>query len=115
MKRSKHFIFVLLCFLSVGCQTVSPSGKPQESREDTERSLKTVAEGVTGKSLTEDEWKNLEHQLKTDKEAQSAVGVMTGAVAGEGPNVKYCPVGGERYSARVDICPVHAVELKPLE
>ena len=42
-------------------------------------------------------------------------GTVAGMVVGEKMDAKFCPVGGEHYTADVNFCPVHGVELKPIE
>lgn len=54
-------------------------------------------------------------QIRTDKEAQSAVGAISEAVTGMGSTVKYCPVTGKRYSPRIEVCPVHGVALEEVD
>ncbi len=53
--------------------------------------------------------------IRADKEAQSAIGAITGAVSGKALSVKYCPATGKRYSPRIETCPVHGVELKNVD
>ena len=57
----------------------------------------------------------LSHDIQKDKQAQSALESVTGAVISHRIEVYYCPVDGERFSPRVKICPVHQVPLKKVE
>ncbi len=41
-----------------------------------------------------------------------AVGAAAGALIGERTGTKFCPVGGETYTAKDIYCPIHGVELK---
>ena len=43
------------------------------------------------------------------------VGTIGGMVVGENMKKKFCPVGGEEYTADVKFCPRHGVELKDKE
>ena len=54
---------------------------------------------------------------ETDKDAVSAVKALADSLSGKrlNVNVYYCPVDGERFSARVKSCPAHQVLLKKVE
>ncbi len=58
------------------------------------------------------------HNPKPNRaEAISALTTMTQGLTGLSARhtVKYCPVDGQRFSADVDICPIHHVKLKWVE
>lgn len=83
---------------------------------DSRRALVAMTEAVTGRTLTEEETRRLEQQIKTDKEARTAIQSIAEAMAGqEGARGKYCPSGGEHYAPHLAICPVHKVPLKTTE
>ena len=44
-----------------------------------------------------------------------AIGTIGGMVVGEKMQTKFCPTGGEAYTADVIYCPKHGVELKVRE
>ena len=67
---------------------------------------------MSGRELSEEEKRNLQEQMRTDKDAQSAVQAISGSVSGKNVKVKYCPVGGERYAPHIETCPVHGVRLE---
>jgi len=61
--------------------------------------------------LNEEELRDLKKQIRTDKEAQTAIQAITESVGGN-QTVKYCPVTGRRYAAHIEICPEHQVKLE---
>ena len=54
---------------------------------------------------------------ETDQDAVSAAKALANSLSGKklNVNVYYCPVDGERFSARVKVCPTHQVLLKKVE
>jgi hypothetical protein len=104
---------VLLLFvivLSPGCQTT----KSKSSEADIE-SLKSVTESLSGTPLSDESFQELKKQIKNDPEAQTAVESITGAVGGKQAAVKYCPLTGRRYAAKLSACPIHNIELEFVE
>ena len=59
------------------------------------------------------------HQVGGNGIAGAAIGGVVGSTAGmiigEKMDTMFCPVGGEHYTSDVKFCPVHGVELKPIE
>ena len=109
-----YFIYIFVALIIAGgCKTVPP--KPQHQTQQIDQDLKSVAGALSNKPLTEDEWQDLKHQLKTDKEARSAVEVITDSLQDKKVIIKYCPLDGKRFSSSLKICPEHGVELKNLE
>lgn len=53
--------------------------------------------------------------VETRQDVQSAVGSVMGTIKGEALRVKYCPVCGKHYSAKLEICPVDQTPLKEVE
>jgi uncharacterized membrane protein YebE (DUF533 family) len=106
----KYLFFVLLVLILSGCQTTSQ--KQKESSEDSENVLSAVAGALSGKVLSKEEVRNLEKQIRTDKEAQSAIQVIADSVGGKALQVKYCPITGKRYAANIEFCPEHHVKLE---
>lgn len=112
----KSFIWLtILVFLSSmsGCATRQQDSARKVNQENLE-DLRTVAGAMAGKTLTDEDLKKLDKQLKTDKDAQSAVSTLTNSLSGTKKIIKYCPVCGERFAASVKTCPTHNVELKQL-
>ena len=84
-----------------------------ESQKEMKSSLEAIAKSIAGKDLSAEELRKLEKQMRTDKDAQSAVKSITNDLGGtEKKIIKYCPVDGQRFSARVPMCPEHNVALK---
>lgn len=54
-------------------------------------------------------------QHETSQDIEKAVTAVTGAVSGDRVQVKYCPVDGEHFSAKLENCPVHGVKLIQIE
>lgn len=107
-------IFFLACVLS-SCQTVSSSKKSQATKVSGDEAISSIAEVWAGKHLTREEIEGLKKQLKTDKEARSAIEAITGSVTAKRGGIKYCPVDGEHYAPHVEVCPVHKIKLKAVE
>lgn len=105
------FVTLLILFL-LGCQTTIQVQHSKENTEDVGEVLSAVAGALSGKILSEEEIRNLEKQIRTDKEAQSAIQVITDSVGGKTPQVKYCPVTGKRYAPHIEICPQHQIKLE---
>lgn len=105
------FILILSCFMS-SCQTVSSSKKSQATKVSGDEAIASIAEVWAGKRLTTEEVENLKKQLKTDKDARSAIQAITGSVATKREGIKYCPAAGEHYAPHLEICPVHKIKLK---
>jgi len=107
--------YLLIASLSVflfGCQTTSKGRNSIENTENIGEVLSAVAGALSGKQLSDEEMRNLEEQIRTDKEAQSAIEVITNSVGGKAPQVKYCPITGRRYASHIEICPEHQVQLE---
>jgi hypothetical protein len=112
MRYSFLFIILLSLFLS-GCQTASsPLKSSSESPEDVEKALRTVATGIKGKTISDEEFKKLSKQIREDKDTQDALSTVTQSMTSSKINIKYCPVDGKRFAGTVETCPDHHVELK---
>jgi hypothetical protein len=117
---------VIGSFLLVsGCQTApnkvdtknsAPLLKDRQTEKDQDvpKALQTVGGALTGKELTPEELQELSRRIEKDPEAQSAVQTVTSALTERPKDIKYCPIDGKRFSARIDICPEHRVILKNL-
>ncbi len=84
------FVSVICCIFLCGCHATSGAAK-------------------------HDDLNTLVRDLRKDKQAQSAVETLTNTLSGRPSDVKYCPVDGQRFSGKIQICPVHTVELKTVE
>ena len=100
-------LFLLVCLALAGCQTLS---KKHSAAVETREALTSVAGGLAGRPLSEEEARALERQIKTDPEAQEAIRKIATSMS-EAPKSKYCPVDGARYAPHLEICPVHKVRL----
>ena len=96
----------------MGCQTIQQTQNSKENTEDAGEILSAVAGALSGKTLSEEEIRNLKKQIQTDKDAQSAIQVITDSVGGKTLQVKYCPVTGKRYASHIEICPEHQIKLE---
>lgn len=118
--KKNFFIFgcLIVSGLLVGCSTMGQnrhSAAPDASQKDAVSAIQSVTGAVSGKPLTQEEMKNLTHDLRKDKEARSAVQAITDSMNPSENVVKYCPVDGERYSSKFTVCPVHNVPLKEVQ
>ncbi len=107
-------LLIGIIFLT-GCQTMAQPKAENESRRDVKEALGTIAEAISGKQLNEKELKDLSKDLRTNKEAQSAIQSITNSMNKKAVIVKYCPITGKRYAPRVIMCPEHHVKLKILK
>ena len=113
MKTGGFFAVLLaMMFGFMGCQTTAH--KPRPTQTETISALTTMTQGLTNKTITETQLKNLEIQVAKDPQAQSALRSINTALSVQ-HTVKYCPVDGQRFSGDVDICPIHHVKLKWVE
>ena len=115
-------IFPLGLILFFGCAAggshagwESAVRQPVETRAETVSAVKSVAEGISGHELSDEELNDLGRRIQKDPETQSAIQAITGAMGSEPPVVKYCPVCGKRYSSGFKECPIHHVPLKEVE
>ena len=105
-----YSIFLLLS----GCATTQPTTS-QESQEEVKEALSAVAGAMRGKELSEDELKELEHQIRNDKETQESIEAIRDSMSGKDVSVKYCPITGKRYAGYMETCPEHNIPLEPVE
>ena len=76
--------------------------------------LQSIAGAVVGKELTPQEIETLKRELQTNKDVRQTVKEITDSLQ-RSPQVKYCPVDGQRFSATLKECPIHHMELKELD
>ena len=106
-------VFLVIVLFSLGgCQTPVP--KPKPDRAETLAALTTMTRGLTNKNISEDDLKNLAHQVARDPQAQTAIKSINSAFSAS-HTVKYCPIDGQRFSGEMTDCPVHHVKLKWVE
>ena len=116
MIKNTCLIWFFLCLVIAGCQT-APARKTSHARESTKEMLNAVghvADELAGQELTNEQKKKLLRDIQKDKDAQSALRSIQGAMDIKQAAVKYCPVDGKRYSCDLQICPVHKVKLQEL-
>ncbi|MBF0478472.1 MAG: hypothetical protein HQL26_03215 [Candidatus Omnitrophica bacterium] len=104
-------LFVLIVFCLCGCATTGKPVSPLNNVHASEKDLTAVASAVAGKPVSAQEMRNLEKNLRTNPEAQSAVKEVADSFNGE-VKVKYCPVDGKRYAPNIQECPLHHVKLE---
>ena len=111
------FLVFFICSCSTTGQNKNASNAvgPGESSKEAESAMAAVVGSVTGKEANEQDLKKLGQQIRHDKEAQSAVESITGAMSDPSAAGKYCPVDGERYSSKFEKCPKHGILLKNIE
>ena len=109
------FCVMILLSCVTGCQTMSRRRHSLETGGDGRRALVSMTEALAGRALSEEEIRHLEQQIKTDKEAQTAIQSIADAVVGQQARAKYCPAGGEHYAPHLAVCPLHKVPLKTME
>ena len=118
MRRGR--VLFLIIFLG-SCSTIGQNKNtvdpqaPRESQKEVGSAMGAVVSSVTGKETSEEDLRKLDQQIRHDKEAQSAVESITGTMSDPAAVGKYCPVDGERYSAKFERCPKHHVLLKNIE
>jgi len=112
-------------FIICGCQTISPNINHQENSKDNENikesneEIQTALESIIGvisqKDAEQVDLRALGKQLRKDKEAQSAVRVISDSMSGKNLRIKYCPESGRRYDPKIIICPIHEIPLEYVE
>jgi hypothetical protein len=116
MIYNRILISIIASLMVFGCQT-APARKTSHARESSKEMLNAVGEvaGVlAGQELTDEQKKKLVRDIQKDKDAQSALRAISGAMDIKQTAVKYCPVDGKRYSHDLQICPEHKVKLQEL-
>ncbi len=53
--------------------------------------------------------------IQSDQETQTAIGAVAGTMAGQAVEVKYCPLCGKHYSAKIDVCSKDGTKLLKVE
>ena len=115
---SRFTLLMLLVFcgmIFIGCQTMAGHRSQNQDKISVDETLSSIAGALSGKSLTPEQMQNLKKQIKTDKEAQTAIETIGHSLSGEQSSPKYCPVDGQRYAPHMEVCPIHQVALKPVE
>ncbi len=112
------FLAAMVCFN--GClahQQIRPQGvlKQREDLPQQRKDLESVASAMSGHEVNQQDLKKVVQDLKNDKDSRSAVESVSNSLGGQGLDVKYCPVNGKRFSARLKLCPQHNVPLLPVE
>ncbi len=115
------YILLIAVFVS-SCSTANRhnsqrllNNSKEENIADAVSAMKSVAEAVAQKELTEEELKNLAHDLQSNKDSQSAVEAITNSLSREKPKIKYSPSTGKRYSAELEFDPETGERLLDLE
>jgi len=113
--KSYFFLVIILVVFCSGCQSVSPPKSQTENYEQMQDAIGSIAEAVSGRELSEEEKQNLQKQIRTDPDAQSAIEEIKDSISGRPVQVKYCPVTGRRYASQMLVCPIHEVELREVK
>jgi len=115
-----HVFFVLifvLNFVCLGCQSSQKRTdiQTQETQQDVSKALKSVGEAISQTQLNDQQLKDLENQVRSDPQAQTAIESVTDALTGHAGMVRYCPVDGKHFSVELIRCPTHGVPLQEVE
>lgn len=111
--NSIKFPFLFFIFVSlVGCSTTASVQKSNETPQEAQSALRSVAGSIAGKPLTQEDLRKLEQQMKNNPEAKSAVETISQSLGSQQIKVKYCPIDGKRFSLKIEMCPDHNVRLK---
>jgi len=86
------------------------SQKDKEQQQEAKESLMSVAQGLSGKPITEEEVK----KAYQDPEAQLTIDSVKKTFETK-KRMKYSPATGKRYAPSMDICPETGVRLQWLE
>lgn len=115
--RSLSSILFIVIFMSgfSGCQTTKSTISQTDVRDDQEKTIRAIAGSLRGKELSDAELKNLTQQIQTDEEARSAIQTISNSMGGKSVQVKYCPVCGKRFAARMELCPDDHSALKEVD
>ena len=107
---------MILCVFLVGCQTTPKKdlSRPQESAQEVLGAVGSVTGALTGQEMTSEETRRVMENLQKDKEGQSAMRSISGAMDVKRSGIRYCPVDGKRFSADLVECPEHKIKLKDL-
>ncbi len=108
----QYLLVASLAFFLFGCQTTYQVQDSKGDEENISEILSAVSGALSGKQLSAEELRNLEKQIRTDEDAQTAVQAITDSIGGKALQVKYCPVTGKRYASHLEICPEHQVSLE---
>lgn len=120
----KQIGLVIIVFFLSGCFSLTPEQKEMKTmvlenqNEDPEgvvTAFESVVESYVGQNITPEQAERVVQQLKTDKEAQSAVIAIKDGLDPSKVRVKYSPATGKRYSASMEFCPETGVKLLPVE
>ena len=109
-------LIIFLVFFS-GCSSTaktSPGGQTVESRQEAISAMQKVLTNVSGEEIDERKLRELNSQIQKNPEAKQAVESIANSMSGQGIVIKYCPVDGQRFSAKFTQCPEHKVVLKIL-
>jgi hypothetical protein len=111
-----NFIIICICIYFLGgCQTAQVPLAKTETRGDLEKAIGSVAGAMRGAELSEEEMKDLTHQLRKDPEAQQAIKSISDSMTGQNRIIKYSPVTGKRYAEHMTHDPETGAELVELK
>jgi hypothetical protein len=121
MKAKNFFAFFIVILILAGCRKTSPNIQDENfithrstNKEDAS-AMTAVAGYWAGRKFNPQELEAISKQIQKDQEAQSALQKVGSTFSGRLSRVRYCPVDGKHFSARLEICPEHTVKLKELE
>ena len=107
-------LFLLISSCATTHQNLKSKKQNDQSLQETRSALKAITGSLSGQTMDDQKMKRVAEQIQKDPEAQSAVKTITDSMRSEKVKVKFCPVDGERFSPKMNFCPVHKVELKTI-
>ena len=118
MKTNRPYWLYLIFFSAFlclqGCQTTQGFRSKGMAGENNEEGLKSVAEAMGGKKMSDKEARDLAKKIENDPEAKSAVESIKNSLSNE-KRIKYCPSTGKRYAGSLEYSPECDVKLEWLE
>ena len=113
----KRILLLSVFIFFAGCSATAKNTSTQstENVKEMQSALQSVVGAVSGKTVSEKDLKNLSKEIRKDPETQKAIQAMADTMGSAAPHIKYCPVDGQRFSAKFTVCPKHNVPLKDLE
>jgi beta-xylosidase len=103
-----------LLFVIWGCSTSSQNLKKAHDQEVMIDAVKTVAESVGGREMSDQDMKNLIRDIRTDPDTRSAVEAIQSAVNPQSDDgrIKFSPATGKRYAPHMEYDPETGVKLE---
>ena len=102
------FFFIICAVIGWGCAHTAQ----KKQLEETEAIYQDVTGTLAGQNISREKFRELVKDIQTNQESNAAVEAIKGALETQNFDVKYCPIDGEHFSAKLNTCPKHHVPLK---